>query len=69
MADSKRTLTPEAAAALVGLSVEELIAQAGDGRVPGAILTAFGWRFDLGGIRHLAERLGRTGPDDGGAAA
>lgn len=60
MADSKRTLTPEAAAHLVGLSVEDLIAQAGEGRVPGCTLTAFGWRFSLEGVRRLADRLSES---------
>jgi hypothetical protein len=69
MTSQRRTLTPDAAARMVGLSVDELLDLAGSGQVPMSTLAAFGWRFSLVGIRQLADRLALSGPDDGGEAA
>jgi hypothetical protein len=53
-------LTPQEAAPLVGLSVEELLALAGDGKVPRSTLGASGWHFHAVGLRVLAERIARS---------
>jgi hypothetical protein len=66
MGDSKRTITPEVAAHLVGLPVDKLLELAGEGQVFGSRLAAFGWRFSLEGIRQLADRLALSGSDDDG---
>jgi hypothetical protein len=49
-------LGPEVAAALMGLSVAELLELASDGRIHGAILDASGWHFDRRGMETFLTR-------------
>jgi hypothetical protein len=66
----RRTLTPETAAALVGLPVDDLLDLAKEGAVPMSTLSMRGWFFSRQGLIQLADRLALTiTDDDGGEAA
>lgn len=49
-------LSPDDAATVLGLTVEELLELASEGRVPGSVLDGFGWRFSRRGLETFLAR-------------